>query len=73
LPAGGMVATVPGQQRQGDPVQPLAPAQGAAAQVTPITAAAALGPASDGGAPGASVSTLIPRAGDALDRVAAAA
>ncbi|MCB2044207.1 MAG: translesion DNA synthesis-associated protein ImuA [Rhodoferax sp.] len=73
LPAGGMVASVPGQQRQGDPVQPLAPAQGAAAQVTPITAAAALGPASDGGAPGASVSTLIPRAGDALDRVAAAA
>ena len=69
---GGMFASAPDQARQRDPAS-VALAQGAAAQVTPITAAAAMGAASGGVAPGASVSTLIPRAGDALARVAAAA
>ncbi len=70
LPVGAF-ASAPGQGRQADPA-PVAPTHGASAQVTPIAAAAAW--AEPGGASrGAPGSSLTPRAGDALDRVAAAA
>ena len=69
LPVG---TSVPSQGRQSDPA-PVAPMHGVFAQITPITAGATTRAAPDGASPGASVSTLIPRAGDALDRVAAVA
>jgi protein ImuA len=65
-------ASAAGQGRQSGPA-PVVPMQGPATQVTPITAAAVASARVDGTVQGASVSTLIPRAGDALDRVAAAA
>lgn len=68
-PAG---ASAPDQGRQRDP-ELVVPLQGACAQITPITVGAAASTALDGAASGASVSPLIPRAGDALDRVAAVA
>ena len=68
LPAG---VSAPSQSRQGGPA-PVARIHGTSAQVTPIITAATRA-VPDSASQSASVSTVISRAGDALDRVAAVA